>query len=104
MARAKVRRVATLPVATTPRTGAPVPSGAWLSRDILTVATPGAHHCDHVLDHGSDAVQGGLGFWKAASKQTQTGSKIGLKCLQGGRAHPIAACEVATLCCSPPAP
>jgi hypothetical protein len=25
-----------------------------------------------------------------------------LKCLQGGRAHPLAACGVATLCCSPP--
>jgi hypothetical protein len=26
-----------------------------------------------------------------------------LKCLQGVRAHPLAACGVATLCCSPPA-
>jgi hypothetical protein len=26
-----------------------------------------------------------------------------LKCLQGGRAHPLAACGLATLCCSPPA-
>jgi hypothetical protein len=26
-----------------------------------------------------------------------------LKCLQGGRAHPLAACGVATLCCPPPA-
>jgi hypothetical protein len=25
-----------------------------------------------------------------------------LKCLQGGRAHPLKACAVATLCCSPP--
>jgi hypothetical protein len=25
-----------------------------------------------------------------------------LKCLQGGRVHPLAACGVATLCCSPP--
>jgi hypothetical protein len=25
-----------------------------------------------------------------------------LKCLQGGRAHPLAACGVAVLCCSPP--
>jgi hypothetical protein len=26
-----------------------------------------------------------------------------LKCLQGGRAHPLTVCGVATLCCSPPA-
>jgi hypothetical protein len=26
-----------------------------------------------------------------------------LECLQGGRTHPLAACGVATLCCSPPA-
>lgn len=32
------------------------------------------------------------------------GSKIGsLKCLQGGREHPLAACGVATLFCAPPA-
>jgi hypothetical protein len=27
-----------------------------------------------------------------------------LKCLQGGRAHPLAACGVATLCCRKPKP
>jgi hypothetical protein len=37
---------------------------------------------------------------KQGPRQTQNWF---LKCLQGGRAHPLAACGVATLCCSPPA-
>jgi hypothetical protein len=41
------------------------------------------------------------GVWKPKRKQTQD-NNIGLKCLQGGRAHPTAACAVATLCCSLP--
>jgi hypothetical protein len=41
----------------------------------------------------------GLGF----GKQTQRRSEIGvLKCLQGGRAHPLTSCGVATRFFSPP--
>jgi hypothetical protein len=41
--------------------------------------------------------------WKAASSKADPTQKQDwiLKCLQGGRAHPLAAWEVATLCFSP---
>ena len=37
------------------------------------------------------------------SKQFEAAEDRFLKCLQGGRAHPLTACGVVTLCCSPPA-
>ena len=43
--------------------------------------------------------------WKAATSKAEPRQQQDwiLKCVQGGRAHPLAACGVATLCCSPPA-
>ena len=41
--------------------------------------------------------------WKAAKGKERHRQDWFLKCLQGGRAHPLAVCGVATLCCSPPA-
>jgi hypothetical protein len=42
--------------------------------------------------------------WKAAASKADPRQQHDwiLKCLQGGRAHPLAACGVATLCSSPP--
>jgi hypothetical protein len=43
--------------------------------------------------------------WKAATSKAEPRQQQDwiLKGLQGGRVHPLAACGVATLCCSPPA-
>jgi hypothetical protein len=43
--------------------------------------------------------------WKAATSKAEPRKTQDwvLKCLQGGRAHPLAACGMATLYCSPPA-
>ena len=43
--------------------------------------------------------------WKAATSKAEPRQQQDwiLKRVQGGRAHPLAACGVATLCCSPPA-
>jgi hypothetical protein len=45
------------------------------------------------------------GVWKAATSKSDPRRLQDwiLNCLQGERAHPLAACGVATLCCSPPA-
>ena len=45
------------------------------------------------------------GFWKAATPKAEGRRKQDwiFKCLQGGRAHPLAVYVEATLCCSPPA-
>jgi hypothetical protein len=43
-----------------------------------------------------------LGFGKPPPRKQSQGSHFWiLKCLQGGRARPLAACGLATLCCSP---
>jgi hypothetical protein len=44
-----------------------------------------------------------LGFGNAATSKADPRQKQDwvLECLQGGRARPLAACGVATLCCSP---
>jgi hypothetical protein len=62
---------------------------------------------EHVPDHGgSDAGERGLRVcWKAVTSKADPRRKQDwiLKCLQGLRAHPFAACRLTTLCCSPPA-
>jgi hypothetical protein len=63
--------------------------------------------CEEVVRRGTGALKEGAlkhRVWKAATSKADPRQQQDwiLKCLQGGRTHPLAAFWVATLYCSPP--
>jgi hypothetical protein len=96
----------TLPAASTPQpaqTAAALASHNTAMRTALKscVSAPLYAALADRLDPSQVRTRSRAGVWKADPRRQQ--HDWFLKCLQGGRAHTLAACGVATICCSPPA-